>query len=120
MSNSKPNSESKIDHSDFTKVDIRVGEVIKMAGCSEAKKPAYKLTIDFGSEIGQKRSSVRMTEHYSKEELIGRQVLAVVNFPPKRIGPLVSDVLTLGLPDEDGRMVLAEPTQDVPKGGRLF
>ncbi|MGB3073301.1 MAG: tRNA-binding protein [Candidatus Moraniibacteriota bacterium] len=109
-----------IDYQDFAKVDIRVGEVIRADDFPEARKAAYKLTIDFGSEIGIKKSSVQITKHYSKEELIGKLVIGVVNFPPKQIGPFVSETLTLGVPDENGDVVLLSPTKGVPKGGRMF
>ncbi|MDD5031983.1 MAG: tRNA-binding protein [Patescibacteria group bacterium] len=109
-----------ISYQDFEKVDIRVGEIIKVEDFPEAKKPAYKLTIDFGPEIGIKKSSVQITKRYTKEELVGKQVIGVVNFPPKQIGPFASEVLTLGLPDENGDVVLLAPTKKVPKGGRMF
>ena len=109
-----------ITYQDFEKVDIRVGEIVKVEDFSEARKAAYKLTIDFGADIGIKKSSVQITEHYSKEELIGKQVIGVVNFPPKQIGPFISEVLTLGLPDENGDVVLLSPTKGVPKGGKMF
>ncbi|MFA5188970.1 MAG: tRNA-binding protein [Patescibacteria group bacterium] len=109
-----------ITYQDFEKVDIRAGEIIKVEDFPEAKKPAYKLTIDFGSEIGIKKSSVQITKHYTKEELIGKQVVGVVNFPPKQIGPFISEVLTLGLSDENGDVVLLSPTKKVPKGGKMF
>jgi len=109
-----------ISYQDFEKVDIRVGEIVKVEDFPEAKKPAYKLTIDFGSEIGIKKSSVQITKHYTKEELVGKQVIGVVNFPPKQIGPFASEVLTLGLPDENGDVVLLVPTKKVPKGGKMF
>ncbi|OGY45948.1 MAG: tRNA-binding protein [Candidatus Buchananbacteria bacterium RIFCSPHIGHO2_02_FULL_38_8] len=109
-----------IDYQDFEKVDIRVGEIIRAEDFPEAKKPAYKLTIDFGSEIGIKKSSVQITKHYTKKELVGKQVIGVVNFPPKQIGPFVSEVLTLGLSDENGDVVLLVPTKKVPKGGKMF
>ncbi|MDD5071192.1 MAG: tRNA-binding protein [Patescibacteria group bacterium] len=109
-----------INYQDFEKVDIRVGEIIKAEDFPEAKKPAYKLTIDFGPEIGVKKSSVQITKRYTKEELIGKQVIGVVNFSPKQIGPFVSEVLTLGLPDENGDVVLLSPTKKVPKGGKMF
>jgi tRNA-binding protein len=109
-----------ITYQDFEKVDIRVGEIIKVEDFPEARNPAYKLTIDFGLEIGIKRSSVQITKHYTKEELVGKQVIGVVNFPPKQIGPFISEVLTLGLPDENGDVVLLMPTKKVPKGGKMF
>lgn len=105
---------------DFLKVDIRVGRVVKAEPFPEARKPAYKLTIDFGPEIGEKRSSAQITKHYALEELEGRLVLAVVNFPPRQIGKFMSQVLTLGVPDAEGEVVLIEPSKDVPVGGRLY
>jgi tRNA-binding protein len=105
---------------DFLKVDVRVGRIVSAAPFPEARKPALKLTIDFGPEIGTKKSSAQITRHYASEELVGRLVLAVINFPPRQIGPLVSEVLTLGLPDEAGEVVLVHPDKDVPLGGRLF
>jgi tRNA-binding protein len=109
----------KIQFADFLKVDIRVGTIIKVEDYPEAKKPAYKLEIDFGP-LGKKRSSAQITNHYSKEELIGKQIIAVVNFPPKQIGKFISEVLSLGLPDKEGKVVLVEPTRKVPDGSRLF
>ncbi|MBN2197788.1 tRNA-binding protein [Candidatus Wolfebacteria bacterium] len=109
-----------ISYQDFEKVDIRIGEIIKVEDFPEARKPAYKLTIDFGTEIGIKKSSAQITKHYSKEDLIGKLVMGVVNFPPKQIGPFVSETLTLGLPDENGDVVLLSPTKKVPKGGKMF
>lgn len=109
-----------ISYSDFEKVDIRVGEIVDVQDFLEARKPAYKLTVDFGGEIGFKKSSARITAHYTKEELLGKQVIAVVNFPTKQIGPFQSEVLTLGLPDETGEVVLITPTKKVPLGGKLF
>jgi tRNA-binding protein len=105
---------------DFQKVDIRVGRIIRAEDFPQARKPAYKLTIDFGSEVGAKRSSAQLTHRYTKEELEGRLVIAVVNFPPRQIGPFVSEVLTLGVPDADGAVVLLAPDADVPLGGRMF
>jgi tRNA-binding protein len=109
-----------ITYADFEKVDIRAGRVIAAEPFPEARKPALKLTIDFGPEIGQRRSSAQITAHYAAEELVGRLVLAVVNFPPKQIGPFISECLTLGVPDADGQVVLVRPDADVPVGGRLF
>lgn len=104
----------------FLAVDIRVGTIVVAEPFPEARKPAYKLTIDFGPVIGRKRSSARITEHYAPENLVGLQVAAVVNFPPRQIGPMLSEVLTLGFPDADGKVVLVAPSQPVPDGGRLF
>ena len=109
-----------IEYSDFEKVDIRVGEIIEVEDFPEARKPAYKLLIDFGGDIGRKKSSAQITAHYTKEDLLGKQVLGVVNFPIRQIGPFMSEVLTLGLPDEDGEVVLVSPDQSTPSGGRLF
>ncbi len=114
------NVKSKISYDDFSKVDVRIGEIIKAEDFPEAKKPAYKLTIDFGKEVGIKKSSVQITKLYTKEELIGMQVIGVVNFPPKQIGPFTSETLTLGLPDENGDVVLIAPTKKVPLGGKMF
>lgn len=104
---------------DFLKIDIRTGTILKVDDFPEARKPAWKLTIDFGDEIGVKKSSAQITVHYTKEDLMGKQVLAVVNFPPRQIGPFMSEVLTLGLPDMDGEVVLLSPDQPVPNGGRM-
>ncbi|MEK7150327.1 MAG: tRNA-binding protein [Patescibacteria group bacterium] len=109
-----------INYQDFENIDIRAGEIIKVEDFPKARKPAYILTIDFGAEIGIKKSSVQITKHYAKEELMGELVIGVVNFPPKQIGPFVSEVLTLGLPDENGDVVLLMPTRKVPKGGKMF
>ena len=109
-----------ITYDDFEKVEIRVGVITRAEPFPEARKPAYKLWLDFGPEIGEKRSSAQVTVHYTPEELIGRQVLAVVNFPPRQIGPVKSEVLVLGVPDAEGAVVLIGPGQDVPLGGRLF
>jgi tRNA-binding protein len=106
---------------DFLKVDIRVGKIVEAKDFPEAKKPAYKLTIDFGPEIGIKNSSVQIVALYAKEELVGRLVLGVVNFPPRKIGPFESEVLTLGVPDEEGKVVLIRPdTEKAVVGGKLF
>ncbi|MEN2746573.1 tRNA-binding protein [Sphingomonas sp. T9W2] len=109
-----------IDFDAFLRVDIRVGTIVAAEPYPEARKPAIKLVIDFGQVLGRKRSSAQITEHYDCEELIGRQVAAVVNFPPRQIGKFVSEVLTLGFPDEAGAVVLFAPDQRVPDGGRLF
>lgn len=109
-----------ISYSDFEKVDIRVGTIIEVNDFPEARKPAYKLLIDFGPEIGVKRSSAQITHHYTKEPLLGKQVLAVVNFPEKQIGSFFSQVLTLGLPDEHNNIVLIQSERVVPNGKRLF
>ena len=105
---------------DFLKVDIRIGTILAADPFPEARKPAFKLRIDFGEPIGVKRSSAQITEHYALEDLVGRQVAAVVNFPPRQIGPMRSEVLTLGFPDADGKVVLIGPSEPVPNGGRLF
>jgi tRNA-binding protein len=105
---------------DFDKLDIRVGTVTDAKPFPEARKPAIRLWIDFGDEIGTKQSSAQITVHYRPDQLIGRQVCAVVNFPPRRIGPFLSEVLTLGLPDENGEVVLIKPDFKLPDGGRLY
>jgi len=109
-----------ISFDDFMKVDIRVGRILKAEEFPEARKPAFKLWIDFGDEIGEKKSSAQITKHYTLDKLPGRLVLGVVNFPPRQIGPVMSEVLVLGVPDEDGEVVLLQPSQDVPVGGRMY
>ncbi len=105
---------------DFLKVDIRTGTVVDAQPYPEARKPAIKMQVDFGGDIGVKKSSAQVTAHYTPETLIGRQVMAVVNFPPRQIGKFMSEVLVLGVPDEDGEVVLIAPDQKVPAGARLF
>jgi len=110
----------QITFDEFLKVDVRVGTVIHAEPFPQARKPSVKLVIDFGPSIGRKKSSAQITVHYRPEDLIGRQVAAVVNFPPRQIGPFMSEVLTLGFPDEGGAIVLAAPDKTVPNGARLF
>ncbi|MBI6629275.1 tRNA-binding protein [Pontibaca salina] len=110
---------SNISFDDFLKVDVRVGKVIRAEPFPEARKPALKLWIDFGAEIGERKSSAQITTHYQPDALVGKQVLAVVNFPPRQIGPFQSEVLVLGLPDESGEIVLIGPDEAVPIGGRM-
>ncbi len=110
----------QVTYADFEAVDIRVGTIIDAQPFPQARKPAIKLTIDFGAEIGVKKSSAQLTVHYKPDQLIGRQVCAVVNFPARQIGPFMSEVLTLGMPDEDGAVVLVRPDLKVPNGGKLF
>ena len=105
---------------DFLKVDIRVGEVLRAEPYPEARKPAIKLWVDFGPEIGERKSSAQITKHYTIDELPGKRVLAVVNFPPRQIGKFMSEVLVLGVPDDEGEVVLLTPDKDVPLGGRMY
>lgn len=111
---------SQINFEDFLKVDVRIGTVIEAVRFPEARKPAYKLKIDFGDEIGIKRSSAQITVHYEPDNLVGRQVAGVVNFPPRQIGPFMSEVLTLGFADENDDIVLLMPERAVPNGSRMF
>jgi len=109
-----------ISYSDFTKVEMRVGRIVRADVFPEARKPAYKLVVDFGSDVGQRNSSAQLTDRYKPEDLVGRLVVAVVNFPPRQIGPFMSEVLTLGVPDQNGAVVLLAPDADVPVGGKVF
>jgi tRNA-binding protein len=111
---------STITYDDFARVDIRAGTILEAAPLEGLRKPAYRLLIDFGPEIGQRKCSAQLTVHYQPSELIGRQVAAVVNFPPRQIGKFMSEVLTLGFPDEEGAVVLAAVERRVPDGGKLF
>ena len=104
---------------DFDKLDIRVGRVVSVEDFPEARKPAWKLEVDFGEEIGRKRTSAQI-KNYTREELEGRLVIGVVNFPPRQIGPVMSEVLVLGVPDEEGRVILLQPSSEVPLGGKMF
>ena len=115
-----PAPAAQIAFDDFMKVDVRVGQVLAVDPFPEARKPAWKLTIDFGPDIGVKKSSAQITVHYSRDQLLGRKVAAVVNFPPRQIGPFMSEVLTLGFPDAAGEVVLIGVGREVPLGGRLF
>ncbi len=115
-----PPAREPITFDDFERVDIRVGTVLKAEPFPEARKPAFKLTVDFGPEIGVKKSSAQITKHYTLDELHGRKVAAVINFPPRQIGPIMSEVLCLGFPDEEGGVVLVGVDRDVPNGGKLF
>jgi tRNA-binding protein len=110
---------AEISFDDFMKVDIRTGRVIQAEPFPEARKPAIKLWIDFGNPIGVRKTSAQITAHYTPESLIGRQVMAVVNFPPRQIGPFMSEVLVLGVPDDGGEIVLVSPDQETPNGGRM-
>lgn len=118
MKEAAPSAEIAFD--DFMKVDIRVGTIVEAAPFPEARKPAIRLMIDFGPALGVRKSSAQITVHYRPEDLVGRQVVAVVNFPPRQIGPMRSEVLTLGVPDEAGEVVLLSPGHAVPNGGRMF
>lgn len=111
---------AEITYADFARVDIRVGTIVEAEPYPEARKPAYKLKVDFGAEIGTKRTSAQITKHYPLATLLGRQVAAVVNFPPKQIGKFMSEVLVLGFADEAGEVVLIQPSRPVPNGGKLF
>jgi len=111
---------TEISFDDFLKVDIRVGTIVRAEDYLEARKPAFKLWVDFGPEIGERKTSAQITKHYTLDELVGRQVAAVVNFPPKQIGKFMSEILVLGFPDGDGEVVMIQPNRDVPNGGRMF
>ena len=111
---------AEISFGDFEKVDVRVGRVVEAEPFSEARKPAIKLTVDFGEKIGTRQTSAQLTVHYEPEALIGKQVVAVINFPPKRIAGFKSEVLVLGVPDDGGEVVLLSPDEEVPAGGRMF
>ena len=115
-----PAESAPLSYAEFQRVDIRVGRIVQVEDFPAARKPAFKLQIDFGAAIGVKKSSAQLTRYYSREALLNRLVVAVVNFPPKQIGPFMSEVLTLGVPDSDGEVVLLVPEQDVPIGGRMF
>ncbi len=111
---------AEIGFEDFMKVDIRVGTIRAAEPYPEARRPAYRLWIDFGPEIGERKTSAQITKHYTPDDLVGRQVMAVINFPPKQIGKFMSEILVLCVPDDDGEVVLLRPTLGVPNGGRLF
>ncbi|CUI64205.1 tRNA-binding protein [Cognatishimia activa] len=111
---------AEISFDDFMKVDIRTGKIVDAQPYPEARKPAIKLWVDFGGDLGIKKSSAQITKHYTPDELIGKQVIAVVNFPPRQIGKFMSEILVLGVPDEDGEVVLLAPDKEVPIGGRMF
>ena len=110
----------EISYDDFQKVDIRVGTIVRAEPFPEARKPAFKLWVDFGSEIGKRKTSAQITHHYTPKDLLGQQVAAVVNFPPKQIGKFMSEILVVGFPDANGEVVLLEPNISVPNGGRLY
>lgn len=120
MSDASDDVADAISIADFLRIDIRVGTVVAAEPFPQARKPAIKLLIDFGPTIGRKRSSAQLTGHYTPEVLIGRQIAAVVNFPPRQVGPMMSEVLCLGFPDDAGEVVLIDPDLRVPNGGRLF
>lgn len=120
MADGSPRLTPQIAFDDFLKVDVRVGTVLKAEPFPEARKPAYKLTIDFGPEVGIKRSSAQVTQQYALSELVGRRVAAVVNFPPRQIGPVMSEVLCLGFPNAEGEVVLVTVDRPAPNGGRLY
>ena len=111
---------AEVTYADFAQLDIRIGQVTQAEPYPEARVPAIKLWVDFGGDLGVKKSSAQLTDHYTPEALVGTQVLAVVNFPPRQIGKVMSEILVLGVPDEAGKVVLIRPDQDVPIGGRLF
>lgn len=119
-SREKLGEDMTIDFDDFMKVDIRAGTITRAEPYPEARKPAIKLWVDFGDEIGERKSSAQITRHYDPETLVGRQVMGVVNFPPRQIGKFMSEVLVLGVPDEDNEVVLLKPDQPVPNGARMF
>lgn len=110
----------QISYDDFQKIDIRVGTIVRAEPFLEARKPAFKLWVDFGSQIGERKTSAQITQHYTPEGLLGQQVAAVVNFPPKQIGKFMSEILVVGFPDANGNVVLLEPNKSVPNGGRLY
>lgn len=118
--NQADGADQRITFDEFLRVDVRVGRILDVKPFPQARKPAYQLRIDFGQEIGERQSSAQLVARYSPEELLGRHVLAVVNFPPRQIANFFSEVLVLGVPDEDGQVVLVQPSQGVPLGGRLF
>lgn len=120
MNTDNDGASAPIGFDEFLKVDIRTGIIVDAQGFPEARKPAYKLWVDFGEPLGIRKSSAQITAHYQLEELVGRQVMAVVNFPPRQIGKFMSEILVLGFPDEHGEVVLARPDKPVPKGGKLF
>ncbi len=111
---------STLSFDEFLKVDIRVGRIVRVEDFPKARKPAYKLWVDFGPELGERKTSAQVTRHYTPQTLLGRQVVAVVNFPPKQVGKFMSEVLVLGVPDADGEVVLLQPSHEVPLGGRMY